>query len=114
MNRSFLIDKKKERDKLLEEDLREAKREFEEKKNNMDGVNNSMDGNQDLSDGGHNDGDMGDDQEEKSFNEEKFINDWLSNKSVIEIPPEIQLDEDNDIEMNIEDFINNDDGNVHM
>lgn len=117
LNRTFLIEKKKERDRLLEEDLKEARREFEEKKLNMDGNNMSMDGNQDVSDvGGNNDGDnMGEDPEDdKTFKEEKFINEWLANKSLIEIPPEIQLDEDNDIEMNIEDFVHSDDQPVHM
>ena len=76
-----------------------------------------MDGNQDVSDvGGNNDVDnMGEDPEEdKTFKEEKFINEWLSNKSAIEVPPEIQLDEDNDIEMNIEDFVHGDDQPIHM
>ena len=120
-NRNFLINKQKERDDLMNEDLEAAKiafdeelqRKREEMEQNMEEGNPNESENMEMNNEENHEGNEEKEGEEVEkedpnvFNEKKWKSEWLADKSLIEIPAEIVLDLDEDIEMDIEELLGN-------
>ena len=117
----MLIAKKSYRDEQKNQELAIAKENFEiEKAERLAALDNKTDDNLDGTNKFDNDNnvDMNDEPEydddgnliEKKINKDEFdektwLANWENDKSVIEIPEEIELDEDNDIDIDIEKII---------
>lgn len=111
----------------MKEELEIARQEWEDEQQRLkDEMQDNMDNNPEQTQNNESDVNKTSNNEEKEekedneeievkdnvFNEEKWIANWLLDKSVIEIKDEITPDEDNDIELNIEDYMEKDSDNM--